>query len=237
MTMGYREGEEHTGDMSAPQSFFPASGGHLGQEPAWVRDQLDLPITEAQRERSEQYLQDAFAQGRLSRDDFNRRIAQVIAATNRRELNAAFEGFVRVPLATQAVGLHPAYQPLVNQDRDGIAGRWMGTLAHWSGPFTWIGGPALMYCLAKPGSYARYEAAKAFNTQIDVGIVMILMVVLGNVVGTGSFVVLWWLIAAVLSVVSGIKSQSGQQWRNPLQVVLPLRVLDESRGQYPPLAR
>lgn len=199
--------------------------------------QLDLPITSAQRDRSERYLQDCYAQGKLSREDFDSRIEKVLLARTRRELNAAFEGFVRVPLAEQAVGLHPVYRPLVNQERDGEAGRWMGAVAHWSGPLTWIVGPSVMYALSRRGSYARSEAAKAFNTQIGVAAVWIALTIIGHLLGIGWFVSIWWMVAAVVAVVSGIHARDGERWRNPIQRVVPIRVLDETQGSRPPLPR
>lgn len=221
---------------STPSDPFRHFQQHMGS--GWPNDpQLDLPITAAQRDRSERYLQDCYAQGRLSKDEFESRIAKVLVARNRRELNAAFEGFVRVPLAEQAVGLHPVYRPLVNQDRDGEAGRWMGAVAHWSGPFTWIIGPALMYAVSRRGSYARDEAAKAFNTQIGVAAVWIALTIVTHIFGFGWLVSVWWVIAAVVAVVSGIRARDGERWRNPIQRAVPIRLLDERSGDRPPLTR
>ncbi|SER68724.1 Uncharacterized conserved protein, Tic20 family [Propionibacterium cyclohexanicum] len=207
---------------------------HIGS--AWSNDpQLDLRITQAQRDRSERYLQDCYAQGKLSREEFDARIGKVLTARTRRELNAAFEGFVRVPLAEQAVGLHPVYRPLVNQDRDGEAGRWMGALAHWSGPFTWILGPAVMYALARRGSYARSEAAKAFNTQIGVAAVWVVLAIITHVLGFGWLISVWWVVAAVIAAVSGMRARDGERWRNPIQRVVPIRLVSEEMGNRPPL--
>ncbi|MFT8394690.1 DUF1707 and DUF4870 domain-containing protein [Propionibacterium sp.] len=219
--------------MATSSSYDPFRQVRDSMTPGWVTDQLNLPITPAQRDRSVRYLQDCYAQGRLSKEDFDSRISKVLSARNRRELNAAFEGFVRVPLAEQAVGVHPVYRPLVNQDRDGEVGRWMGAVAHWSGPVTWIIGPTLMYSVARRGSYARAEAAKAFNTQIGVAAVWIALSIVGHVLGLGWLVWTWWVIAAVVAVISGIHARDGERWMNPIQRVVPIRLVDESGGRRP----
>lgn len=225
-------------DMSSGSPSDPFRFVQQHMDSGWPSNpQLDLPVTPAQRDRSERYLQDCYAKGKLSREEFDTRIDKVLAAGTRRELNAAFEGFVRVPLAEQAVGLHPVYRPLVNEERDGEAGRWMGAAAHWSGPFTWILGPTLMYAIARRGSYARSEAAKAFNTQVGVAAVWIVLVIVGHLFGLGWLVNIWWMVAAIVAVVSGIHAHDGERWRNPIQRVVPIRVLDERQGGKPSLPR
>ncbi|ARO11848.1 DUF1707 and DUF4870 domain-containing protein [Propionibacterium freudenreichii] len=203
--------------------FTPESFGAAG------RDLLDAPITEEQRQRSERYLQDAYAEGRLSHEEFGRRIDKVLRARTRRELNAALEGFVKAGLASQVVGQFGAYPSVVvPREVRRRAGRWAGAAAHWSGAFTWIVGPAAVYALSKPHSYPHREAAKAFNTQIAIAIVSALVVGFSALLGLGwiPFAV-WSALALVLIVVSGLNASDGKDSRNVLQRVLPIRVLDE----------
>ena len=201
--------------------FTPESFGAAG------RDLLDAPITEEQRQRSERYLQDA--EGRLSHEEFGRRIDKVLRARTRRELNAALEGFVKAGLASQVVGQFGAYPSVVvPREVRRSAGRWAGAAAHWSGAFTWIVGPAAVYALSKPHSYPHREAAKAFNTQIAIAIVSALVVGFSALLGLVwiPFAV-WSALALVLIVVSGLNASDGKDSRNVLQRVLPIRVLDE----------
>ncbi len=71
-----------------------------------------------------------------------------------------------MPTPSQALGVHPAYQPLVRPETKQQAGRGAAGLAHFSVFFLWLLGPGLVFALSTPGTYARREAAKAFNFQL-----------------------------------------------------------------------
>lgn len=202
--------------------FTPESFGAAG------RDLLDAPITEEQRQRSERYLQDAYAEGRLSHEEFGRRIDKVLRARTRRfqcGTRGLCEGRTRQPGGRSVRGLPSVVVPREVRRR---AGRWAGAAAHWSGAFTWIVGPAAVYALSKPHSYPHREAAKAFNTQIAIAIVSALVVGFSALLGLGwiPFAV-WSALALVLIVVSRTNASDGKDSRNVLQRVLPIRVLDE----------
>lgn len=212
--------------MASGSNYFGSPRGGFGFGSG---DLLDAPITEEQRARSERYLQDAYAQGRIGHDEFSRRIGLVLRARTRRELNAGLEGFVKAGLAGQVVGQFGAYPSVVlPRELASSAGRWVGALAHWSGPFTWIIGPAVVYALSKPHSFSRREAAKAFNTQIGIAIISALVAVATVVVGLGWLPgALWSALALVIVVVSGLNARDGKDARNMVQRVLPIRFLDE----------
>src|SRR6476469_9487158 len=149
---------------------------------------LKMHVTPEQRDRAESWLKEAYADGRISEHEFDRRIGQVISAVTRKELNEAFYGLVQVPTASRALGVHPAYQPLVRPETRQQAGRGAAGLAHFSGLLFWILGPGLIYALSSSGSYAKKEAAKAFNFQV---ITWISFVVVGIVIGITNLQLGW----------------------------------------------
>lgn len=197
----------------------------------------DLAVTEAQRRRSLAYLQRSFAAGRITREEFERRMELVLLADTRRDLDEAFRGLVRVPLALQAIGRHPVYSPFPNMDADGRAGRALATVAHWSGPVTWVFGPAVVYTLSRRGSFARTEAAKAFNFNLQVTVVMVALVVAAHLTGLGFLPWVGWLLASVGNALAGIQSADGRPSSTPLSRVLPIRALGESTTEPPELGR
>jgi uncharacterized Tic20 family protein len=191
---------------------------------------LKMYVTAEQRDRAESWLKEAYADGRISEVEFDSRIGRVLSAETRRELNDAFYGLVQIPSSSHALGLHPAYQPLVRPETIQQAGRGVAGLAHFSVFFLWLLGPGLIFSLSTPGSYVRREAAKAFNFQL---ISFIVLVVTGMVAGITHLDVFGWLIPFmflgwfVLTIVGGAKALQGENWRNPVKSVLKLEVLSE----------
>ena len=191
---------------------------------------LQMQVTPQQRERAEVWLQEAYADGRISEDEFDHRIGQVISAVSRRDLNDAFYGLVAVPMTSQALGVHPAYQPLVRPETRAQAGRGVAGFAHFSVFFLWIFGPGLVYALSSTGTYAKREAAKAFNFQV---ISAIAVIAVGMLSGITNLDIFDWLLPFmglgwfILTVVGGAKALQGESWRNPVKQVVKLEVLSE----------
>ncbi|MET0692927.1 MAG: DUF1707 and DUF4870 domain-containing protein [Propionibacteriaceae bacterium] len=191
---------------------------------------LKMYVTPEQRDRAEQWLQEAYADRRITEDEFDRRIGQVISSTTRKELNEAFYGLVTVPMPSQALGVHPAYQPMIRPETRQQAGRGAAGFAHFSVFFLWILGPGLVYALASTGSYAKREAAKAFNFQV---ISAISFATVGILSGITSFDLFEWMLPLmallwfVLTIVGGAKALQGENWRNPVKSVLKLEILPE----------
>lgn len=189
---------------------------------------LNLLVTDVQRDRAISFLQEAYADGRLTEMEFDQRVEQAISARDRRELNASFEGLVRVSPAQQAFAAHPAYLPVVNQQADGASGRLVGGLAHWSSIPVPLLGPGVFYAVSEKGSYARSQAAKAFNFQVFALIAAAALGIFGAITGIEFLGGLWTMAWLVLTVVGGIKAFSGEGWNNPVMKKVPMRVLDES---------
>lgn len=191
---------------------------------------LRMYVTPEQRDRAESWLKEAYADGRVSEEEFDRRIGQILGAVTRKELNEAFYGLVQVPAPSQALGVHPAYQPMIRPETRAQAGRSAAAFAHFSALFMWLFGPALVYALSRSGSYARREAAKAFNFQLVSAIAFTLVVITWTIT---EFAIFNWLFPLmfvgwlVLTVVGGAKALQGENWKNPVKQVLKLEVLSE----------
>ena len=191
---------------------------------------LRQPVTEEQRTRAENWLQEAYADGRISEPEFDRRIGQVITANTRRDLNEAFFGLVQVPASSQALGVHPAYRPLIRPETRTQAGRGAAAIAHFSPFLFWIVGPLLVFALSTPGSYPRREAAKAFNFQLVAGIAGLGTAIVAGITELGIFewtLGLMFIGWVILTIVGGAKALQGDDWRNPVKNVIKAEPLSE----------
>ncbi len=194
---------------------------------------LNQPVTDDQRVRAEAWLQGAYADGRITEDEFDRRIGQVISAVTRRDLNLAFYGLVDVNRGHQALNTHPAYQPTnATLARTGEqVGKGAAAVSHFSAMFTSFFGPGLFFLLSPEGSYARKEAAKAFNFQV---LSMLTLIVAGIASGTvlPDFVdgllfpllFIGWLLGTI---VGGARAAQGEDWQNPATRIARLQILRE----------
>lgn len=184
---------------------------------------LGLPVTDEQKDRAVDYLQQAYAEGRLTIYEFEDRVQTVLEASTRREMNRAFTGLATIPMGASLLPRRrPAGVP-------GPMGRAGATIAHVSGLGSFFIGPAVCYALAPHESYARREAAKAFNFQLVALLLMAITGVLteGFLGGTLSGILgVTWLVLTVAGIAH---AASGDDWRNPVTRVIPLRPLDEGR--------
>ena len=199
-------------------------------QPNYPHPSLQTSVTPEQRDRAVSWLQQAYAEDRIGESELDWRLGQVLESTNRRELNQAFYGIVSVPLASQAVGLHPAYQPLVRPEVREQAGRGAAGFAHFSVFFLWLLGPLIVFGLSSPGTHARREAAKAFNFQLLSFLLLIAGVVVQAVFPGDGFDPVLGLMALgwfLLTIVGGAKALQGESWRNPVTRALKLQVLSE----------
>lgn len=189
---------------------------------------LGTPVTTEQRDRAEQYLQTAYADGRIAEDEFDHRIGQVLAASNRRELNDAFYGLVDVGSDRRSGALaYASGSQLAGRQSQGTAG---GAVAHVSGLVTSFVGPGIGYVMASTGTPARRESAKAFNFQlISISALMLAEILrLGLPAGLMNFVIgLMFIGWVTLTIAGGIKAGQGANWQNPVKKVVKLNVLPE----------
>jgi len=191
---------------------------------------LKMHVTADQRDRAEDWLKEAYADGRISESEFDTRIGQVLSADNRKELNEAFYGLVHVPTPSQALGVHPAYQPFIRPEARDQAGRGAAAFAHFSVFILGLIGPALVYALSVQGSYARREAAKSFNFTLFSFVGFVASLVAGGITNLDVFGMVAFLIFVawvVLTIVGGAKAAHGESWRNPAKHVIKREVLSE----------
>lgn len=197
---------------------------------AYQHPSLTMTVTPEQRDRAESWLKDAYADGRVSELEFDQRIGQVLSAGNRKELNEAFYGLVDVPSASTAIGLHPAYQPLVRPETRERVGNGTAAMAHFSAiPFS-IAGPAVMYAMSSPGSVARREAAKSFNFSLVMFLGFMTSGAIAGITDIHFFGTIAFLIGVawlVLTIVAGAKAAQGEEFKNPVRRVAKLQVLSE----------
>lgn len=198
-----------------------------GMSPTYEHPSLKMYVTPDQRDRAESWLKEAYADGRITELDFDHRIGQVLSAENRKDLNEAFYGLVQVPTGSTALGLHPAYRPMISPETKQQAGRGVASLAHFSVFFFWLVGPALVFALSAPGTYARRESAKSFNFQLISFIALILGGISAAIIDSGAVLGLLFVGWMVLTIVGGAKALQGEDWQNPVRKVVKLEVLAE----------
>lgn len=176
-------------------------------------------VGEAQRERAVAVLQQRYSQGVLSHYEFTDRLDLAMRATTMMQINTALAGLG---------GALAARPPLFDTTERGRTGRAMATMAHASALGTSIVGPGFIYAVSPRGSYAKHEAAKAFNFQL-LSIICLTLAIIGvsthllpgGVIAVGAVV---WFVSTI---VGAIRAAEGERLRNPIARVLPLRVLDE----------
>lgn len=220
----------HYSDYVPTGSSLPPQTQPVRQVASAVHPSLGLSVTPEQRDRAERYLAEAYADGRLNEFEFDARMDQVLGAQSRRDLNQAFYGLVDVPTTSQALGLHPAYHPtLIPQGADSNTGRAGAAIAHLSPFVSWIFGPLFMFAVSSRGSYARREAAKAFNFQLIASTAFVLGgIVTGITDGATDWMMgLIWVSWFVLTLISGVKAAQGENWQNPVRKVVRWEVLKE----------
>lgn len=193
---------------------------------------LRMNVTDEQRDRAEHWLQEAYADGRITELEFDQRIGQVISAVTRKDLNEAFYGLVHVPTPSTALGVHPAYQPLVRPETKQQVGRGAAALAHFSVFFGWLLGPGLVYAVSAPGSYARKEAAKAFNFTLISTVAIMAVGIIASITDLGILNMVlgaMWVGWFLLTIVGGAKALQGDDWQNPVTKAVPFKLLDEKK--------
>ncbi|WP_040160307.1 DUF1707 and DUF4870 domain-containing protein [Nigerium massiliense] len=177
-------------------------------------------VTTQERQRAEGLLKDAYAQGRIDEVELDERMTLVLGSEQRTDLMRACSGVVPV----QAM-IPPIPRPAVTR------GTGLASLAHFSALFTWIIGPWLAYQVAAPGSYARREAAKAFNFQVVASVLAVVTGVVASLLteSVGVVMVIGWLGWFLLTVFGGVRAAGGSDWRNPVTRVINWQVLDPQR--------
>ena len=178
-------------------------------------------VSDVDRHRAADTIQEAYSQGRLDEVELDERLSLALNARTRADLQHCLVGLPPAPLM--------AFRPAAVAKTGSTA----GGLAHLSALVSWIFGPLLVYATAAPGSATRAEAAKAFNFQLTFGTAFLLTAIVGGMLLpeglTAALVLAEWIMWVVFTIVGGARALSGQPWRNPVMAVLPWRALDERR--------
>lgn len=190
----------------------------------------DAKLTEPERDRAERFLHAALRDGRLNASDFEARFTAVMNAKRLAQVHTAISGIAPVGQALARVqdrfsapGQQPgaARVPSLPSISSGA-----GAFAHFSGLFSWIIGPAVIYAASPQGSIARREAAKAFNYQLVAGFAFLAVaIVLGGILNLGGFVPLAWLGWLGLTIFGGVRAAAGEDWQNPLTRLVRVQAL------------
>ncbi len=194
-------------------------------------------VTKADRDGAELRLREAHRLGRIDGAEFEERLARVITAHRLDELAAATDG----PLPAQPIGQYQGYRA---PSAPGYAGtvlpaprpsaaqsNTMAVIAHLSPFLTWLIGPAVIWAVSAKDSFARREAAKAFNWQVIAFIVGLVAGAVGGLLpGDGNPVAgIWTVIWIVVTVIGAVMAAKGADWRNPIRALVPLEVLPERK--------
>jgi uncharacterized Tic20 family protein len=166
-----------------------------------------------ERRQARERITQAFVDGRIDRFDFDRRLGVLLQAGTRSELGDALVG---LPSGQQMPPL-----PSVPAQNTGLA-----AFGHLSVFFLWIFGPLLTWALAPEWSYARREAAKAFNFQLVSMVVGAGSLVVANILNLGILVPVWMVAWFVLTIAGGLRAAQGQEWTNPVMRVVRWNALD-----------
>lgn len=205
---------EHNGDMNFPDPTYP--------DPT-----LGSHVTEVQRDRAVEYLQQAFATGAVDAETFEDRLATALTASTRAELNSSLRGIARVASSLDRLAAAPMARPQVVSSAENVA----AGFTHLSGfIFPFFLGPVIVKSVARPGSRLWLEAGRALSFQLTAITTALVLGTVMTLLGIGETVfflgVVGWLITTTLLAVrafQGMNSTSG------IEKMLPFKPPREDR--------
>lgn len=185
---------------------------------------LNLRVSDVQRDRVVDFLQRAFADGRIDRMEFDRRLDAALSATVRADLDAAYKGVPGPTLAADAVATPASRQPTQ-------AGNASSGLTHWlSIPFPIVAG-GVSYLSSPTNSSRRVEAAKSVNFNLTwIGLVIALGVVgqwVSLVHPVTALAALIWFFG---NLIAGFRAANGDDAPMPLSRFINVQVLNPGKG-------
>lgn len=182
----------------------------------------DLRVSDAEREPVVEQLRQAFAEGRLTKDEFDQRLALALSARTHGELAPVLSG---LPIPVQPPGpvaRPPSPGPLMpgQPDSDEKA---VAVAAHLLGAVTSFVGPLIMVIAARNGrtGFSREQAVEALNFQLSLLLITLVTLGIGGVV---------YAFAWIFSIIAAVNAGGGQPFRYPLTwrlVRLGRRPVDE----------
>lgn len=176
-------------------------------------------ITDQQRERAVDYLQQAYAQGALDEVTFDERLAQALTARTRGELNMSLRGIARIAGTSTALAPAPVALPVVPDRVQNVAAGFV----HLLGIPTGFIGPAIVKALAPQGSRLWWEAGRAMSWQITSLLLAVAVIASSLLLGLELPILLGWLAWLATSAVFAVRAFNGQDSSGALGRVLPFR--------------
>lgn len=179
-------------------------------DPMYPDPTLGSQVTDVQRDRAVEYLQQAFATGAIDADVFEDRLATALTSSTRSELNSSLRGIARV-------ASHPATAPFARPQVVNSAENIGAGFTHLSGfIFPFFLGPVIVKAVAKPGSRLWLEAGRALSFQLTAITTALVLMTVMAILGVGSTLfflgIVGWLISTTLLAVrafQGLNSTSG----------------------------
>ncbi|MEV5708130.1 DUF1707 and DUF4870 domain-containing protein [Actinoallomurus sp. NPDC052274] len=150
-----------------------------------------LRVSAAEREPIVDRLQQAFAEGRLDKEELDLRLHLAMTARTRADLDAALADLTPLPAAHRAPA--PVGDPTAEQ-------RVLAALAHVLGATTLFLGPLVMLCTrARRSPYVRRHIVEALNFQLTLLLLTVVTFGLGGI----AYAVAWIVcgVAALLALV------------------------------------
>lgn len=177
-------------------------------------------VTDEQRDRAVDYLQQAYARGTLDAEAFDDRLAQALTATNRSELNASLRGIARVAdVNAGALAPAPMALPPVPQGVQNVG----AGLVHLAGLPTGFIAPAITKAASVPGSRIWWEASRALSWQVTAMMAMVAVLIGSIIVGTGTPVFLAGLAWFLGTVFFSIRAFNGDDSTGGLERLMLFR--------------
>lgn len=206
-------------------------GGHNGSMSGtnYLNDQR---VSDQQRDRAVDYLQQAYAAGGMEEEFFEERLGQALTAETRGELNRSLRGVARVA-APALARRPPVARPHSVENAQDRAQNVGAGLVHLSGLPTIFIGPAIVKAVATPGSRLWWEAGRAMSYQLTSMILGVSMIMLSLITGVGEGIVFSaYVLYVVLALVFSARAFNGQASTGRLAPFLPFRPEDpRRRGQ------
>ncbi len=164
----------------------------------------DLLLSDSEREPVVERLRQAFSEGRLTKDEFDQRLALALTARTHGDLAPVVAGLPSRP-AAPVPARHDGAVP--------TAERSAAAAAHLLGAVTWVVGPLVMViATAKDSqSFARSQAIEALNFQLSLLIITIVTLGIGGVL---------WAVAWIFSIVAAVNAANGHPFRYPFSIRL-----------------
>lgn len=191
------------------------------RRPASEDGSLDWRVTDAQRDRVVDYLGQAYADGRLTISEFEKRMEDAFAARTRRELNQTLSGLATVPMTASLA------RPLALRRSTGPTPMSsVGTGLVGLAPLTFTGPlvPLVAVALTEKGSWTRSQVANQANAQIYMWAVMVL---LGILHVANPLMVAAGVGYLALTVIQAVKGFQGETWRSPITRAVPFQLIKE----------